>query len=333
MAQTTKQRTLQYRRARFQNSAATLLEPLLAAAIKKFPDASKREEALVPNGPTVRVASGAGPKQGMTVGRLIQYTKGLRQPLCEFDDKAGDYTLSTAVATAGQEKRRREFVESIVYFAVQGRHVMFVGGTPAASKSLESHLNWLLEQSGGIVAGKDFVSLDDQAGKEAVNKLKLLKPHAVHIGQALEFEAQQKKTGGGESGEKTSIKVLPAGTVSDVMKEFFGDWFGTQALELPSDHHERVEMTLTLKYVSHTKSDAGFELMQRIASAARHFDEEDFAVDLYKGGRLKGKELRVSGPIQVNYLEESGLVVEPDLWLTMRHWLADQIGQKVISPL
>lgn len=322
MATQTKQRTLQYRRATYLNKAGDL-QTLMAAALKKLDDVKFREELLVEGGTSYRVISHPFKRQGMLTGLFLQYTQGQRQSLLARDAATKDYALST-MAAPNENGQLKEFVESILYFAVKNNHVMLVGSVALGAKAFENHLSWLLNISDQLKNDENGVFLSNQPNKDAVAKLTKFPIKSIELGSRLNFESKPL--------EKSNIvktnEIEPMGPAAQALNAFLGKWFGGQKLT-EALKEENVKVTVTVKYVSHTKSEEGFELMEQLAVAGRHFDEDDCVIKLVGGGTVKGKELKISAPITVNINEEE-LIVEADLWAEMSSWLTTKIKDGLI---
>jgi hypothetical protein len=335
MATTERQRTLHYKHAvLLQQGDLNLQERVKRAIAHLGSDAEDREQVLVEGGDTRRVLSGIGPSGGALVGRLMQYTKGQRQQFMEKTD-AGDYVLDAMPPPAGKgasAKARREFVESILYLGINKNHVCFVGSNALGSRHLEDHLNWLLHSTGNIDTG-DHLLLVDQQSPEAMEKIGKHSVDRIEIGADLDFDPVQstptKRKSSRQAGAPGFKLIQPTGDVAAALQALLGDWFGDAPLKLALKRNERIEFKLLLKYVSKTKTDEGFALMERLAVAGRHFDINDTKVRLHKAGTLTGAELKLEAPITVKILE-SGLVEEPSLWEKMNAWLRNAIAKGAV---
>lgn len=323
MAQEVRQRTLQYKRATFLKAGNFNLESMLVAAVSKLDDVNKREEKLSEGAAAYRVVSSAKKRHGMMTGRMLQYTPGQRQSLLERDDANKDYALSGALPPRGRDNKQREFVESILYFAVKDNHIMIIGSSVLNPRSFENHINWLLSKAGQLKEDENSLLLADQPTKDAERKLAKYPIKSIEFGSRLRF-------GRPETDEPTSktAKIEPVGEAAEALSAYLGKWFGGKRLQ-EALNDENLKVTLTVKYVSHAKSEKGFEVMEQLAIAGRHFDEDDCVVRLAGGGKVKGKELKISTPIDVK-VDDEGLAVEADLWPDMSSWLQGRIREGLV---
>lgn len=329
---TERQRTMHYKRATLLSGSPINLQVLLSAAIAQAADVERREEPVGDGGVTTRVLAGVGASSGMLTARFMQFTAGQKQHFLEKDPETGDYKLDTTTVPPGGDERRREFVESLTFLAVSASHVMFVATLHLGSKALEDHLNWLLKQQ-GLIGSDDYVVLVDQQSSDATHRLERHPVDEVEIGAELDFEVlhevpTQRKTKTRDSvpGTKT---IRPVGPVSDMLASLVGDWFGDVPLTQALGKDERIKATVRLRYSNRRKSEQGFELMQKLAVAGRHFDIDETKVHLHRGGTLRGADLKVQTALTVRVLD-SGLTDEFDLWGKMHAWLRQAVASQIV---
>lgn len=322
-------RVMHYKRAKLLSGAPLDLQSLIAQAIKESQTVEAREE-----GDAIRrVLSGLGNTNGMLTAKFMQFTVGQKAHFLEKDAATGDYKLdTTAVPDSDDGNAKREFVESLTFLAVSASHVMYVAALHLGSKALEEHLNWLLKKFSKI-ASEDYVILADQQSSSAEQRLSKHPVDSVTIGAELDFEVvelvkTQRKTKDRETvpGYKS---VRPIGPVADMLSSLIGDWFGDVPLTKALGKDERIKATLKLNYSNRRKSDEGFEMMQKLAVAGRHFDLHETRVHLHKGGTLKGTDLKVQTNLTVGVLE-SGMIDEFDLWGKVHTWLRHAIATSIL---
>lgn len=323
----TRRRTLQYKVAKFLSGNGNL-ETKLRAAIAKLNTVQQREEPLTAENSSFRVLSGVMSRHGIECGRMLLYTPGQRQSMLESDDASKDYVVSTTAPPKGSGKAKREFVESMLFFGVKDNHVMVLASTSLSTKSLETHINWLLDKAGQIKAGEEALLLADQPTQAARDAIKGKSIKSLTIGSNLSFGIQPSPSGPRE--QSLTESLAPTGPAAEALSAYLGDWFGGQKLK-DALKQANIRVKLTVSYVSHNKDSAGFEVMEELAVAGRHFDEEDAVIHLHGGGRIKGHDLRVSQSLDVQ-ISQDGLVVEADLWAALGGWLRSAISEgKVLA--
>lgn len=321
-------RSMHYKRAKLLSGAPLDLQALVSEAIRDSQNVEAREEG---DGMR-RVLSGIGNTNGMLTAKFMQFTVGQKAHFLEKDSATGDYKLDTTAVPDSDGSARREFVESLTFLALSSSHVMFVAALHLGSKALEDHLNWLLKKFSKI-AVSDFIILADQQSASAEQRLARHPVDSVTIGAELDFEVvelvkTQRKTKDRETvpGYKS---VRPVGPVADMLGSLIGDWFGDVPLTKALGKDERIKATLKLNYSNRRKSDEGFEMMQKLAVAGRHFDVDETLVHLHKGGTLKGTDLKVQTTLTVSVLE-SGMIDEFDLWGKVHSWLRHAIATSIV---
>ncbi len=321
-------RSMHYKRAKLLSGAPLDLQTLVAEAIRDSQTVDAREE-----GDAVRrVLSGIGNTNGMLTAKFMQFTIGQKAHFLEKDSATGDYKLDTTAVPDNDGTARREFVESLTFLAISSSHVMFVAALHLGSKALEEHLNWLLKKFSKIETS-DFIILADQQSASAEQRLARHPVDSVTIGAELDFEVvelvkTQRKTKDRETvpGYKS---VRPVGPVADMLGSLIGDWFGDVPLTKALGKDERIKATLKLNYSNRRKSEEGFEMMQKLAVAGRHFDADETRVHLHKGGTLRGSDLKVQTSLQVSVLD-SGMIDEFDLWGKVHSWLRHAIATSIV---
>lgn len=329
-----KQRTLHYRHAVLFQGGALNLQALMSQALETLKDVESREQTLVTGGSTKRVLSGIGATKGILTAKLMQYTAGQKTQFLEKDDATGDYKLDAISPPADKGKKvRREFVESLLYLAVFEDHVAYIGSQILSSKALEDHINWLLRTTGKL-ASEDIVILRDQQSQKALSDIAKHPVSKVEIGGDLNFEHVEevppvRKTKTAERVEGYKL-IKPKGDSAEALRALLGDWFGDAPLKAALKREEVIEFKLQLVYKNRKKTKEGFELMERLAVAGRHFDADDCRVHLHKGGFLKGDDLKLQAPLRVE-VADSGLIAEPDVWERIHTWLRNAIGKNVIG--
>lgn len=327
-----RQRTLHYKRAQLLSGADVDLQDLLNKAIAASLDVEGREQTLTEGGSTRRVLSGVGATNGMFTARFMQFTNGQKQHYFEKDAKTGDYRLDVTAVPGASEKLRREFVESLTFLAVSKAHVMFVAALHLGSRALEDHINWLLRHH-GIIATDEFVLLADLQSQEAEEKLAKHPVDKIVIGGDLDFEVVESVPTQRKTKSRDTVpgykKVRPIGAIADSLGPLFGDWLGDVPLSQALGRNERIAVKLELSYSNRKKTEEGFEMMQKLAVAGRHFDIGQTKIWLHGGGYLLDKDLKVQAPIQVRVFE-SGLIDEHDLWVRINSWLRHAVARGVV---
>ncbi|WP_313171413.1 hypothetical protein [Stenotrophomonas sp.] len=321
-------RAMHYKRAKLLSGAPLDLQSIVADAIRDSQNVDAREEGEAVR----RVLSGIGNTNGMLTAKFMQFTVGQKAHFLERDSATGDYKLDTIAVPEEDGAARREFVESLTFLALSASHVMFVSALHLGSKALEEHLNWLLKKYSKIAAD-DYVILADQQSANAEQRLARHPVDSVTIGAELDFEVVEMVKTQRRTKDRETVpgykSVRPVGPVADMLSSLIGDWFGDVPLTKALGKDERIKATLKLNYSNRRKSDEGFEMMQKLAVAGRHFDLDETRVHLHKGGTLRGTDLKVQTSLTVSVLE-SGMIDEFDLWGKVHSWLRHAIATSIV---
>ncbi|NJB93177.1 hypothetical protein [Xanthomonas arboricola] len=323
--------TMQYKRADFTHPKTADLQSLVAAAVSKLGSVHNREQVNSLDS-TTTVLSGVHTSNSMLVGKLMLYTPGQHQKYLELDPVSGDYKLGSVPVASGAVGPR-EFVESILYFAVFGNHVMFLGSTSLRSSHLEKHLNWLLREAQVVVAG-NYLFLADQQSESAANRVARAHVKSIEIGGEVEFKEVERvdtlrKTKNRET--TPGYKFLsPTGPLADAVTQIFGPIFADASLKAPLKQKTHVGFKMVLDYRNRKKTKEGLELMDSLAIAGRHFDENTCVVNLEGGGKLKGQDIKVSKPMSFR-AHPDGRFIEPQVWIELNEWLVGAIEGKVVG--
>lgn len=333
MAAGKKPRVVHYKSAVLFQGGQLDLQDLVQEAVDALKDVEQREQTLVEGGSTRRVLSNVGKTNGMFTAKLMQYTAGQKQQLLEKDAATGDYKLDAIAPPDSKAKAKREFVESIQYLGIFGNHVMFIGSQVLGSSALEEHLNWLLRTRGKLAEGDGLV-LKDQISAQATEDISKHHVDKVEIGGDLDFETVETVPNKRKTKTRDRIPgyklIKPIGDGALALAQLLGDQFADAPLKAALNKNERISYKVELVYRSRNKSDAGFELMEKLAVAGRHFDIDDTKIHLHGGGMLKGEDLRVQKSLTLTVLD-NGLLEEPDVWQKIYTWLQDALQKKVVQ--
>lgn len=328
-----KKRTLLYKRADYIVPGAVKLQELLTKAISQTGGDEKREQVNELEG-TRLVLTGVNTTNSMLVGKLMLYTPGQATKYLELDKVTGNYKLD-ALEMPGRTGagETREFVESLLYVSVFEDHVLFIGSHALRSIHLERHLNWLLHTSGQLPTD-NYVVLADQRSESAMNKLKKHPVKSIVIAGDIDFDVVEqvptkRRTATSETVPGHRI-LKPIGAMADAVTSMLGPVFGNASLKTSFKQNETIGLKVELQYRNRNKTREGYELMDALAVAGRHFGEGECTVKLEGGGTLKGEDIRVSDQISVSVLGD-GRLEEPGVWQGMHAWLRNSIGRGTVQ--
>ncbi|WP_273861960.1 hypothetical protein [Pseudomonas sp. LA5] len=296
---------------------------------------------------------------GMNFGQLVYLEKGRKQPFITVDDDAEFYSidslssddipdtevLSPDIQDPGVDsttvKKRREFVESILYFGVLDNHLVLMQSAALQSRHLEAHLTWLLTSCTSSLQTGVLLSLSDKPAESVFEKLKKAPAKSIHVGAPLTTEpaidpshpnAQGARLGGkGQPVEEvhaSKVRFEPTGVAAAIIKAVAPGLLDRLNLEESLDE-ANIHLALEITYNRKT-TKTGQEVIDSIATSLRHSPASDVVINLQGGGKIYGDELKLSGNISVDFLP-SGLINESTLYHEMHRWLSSKIESSEID--
>lgn len=339
MKSETRNKTIQYKRAVITNNRLTL-QNLLNTALKldnKASKANQRRETINPDDYSCRFINHFKSYNGMLFGQLVFLEPGRSQVLITLDDEAEYYKIDSITPDSidkpeGDEeinKKHREFIDSMLYFGVLDNHVVIMQSASLRSRELEAHLAWLLGTLTELIDKNSALILQDKPTEETIKKIEQSPVKSVHLGTPVESRSEQgdsvnteTRVSQQEQGFAKKVKWIPCGMGADIIQAALGtEWF--EKLDLNSSLDEaNLQVTLEISYLRKTTSN-GQRMLDSIATSLRHTEEADVRVDLYKGGTLKGGDLKLSGTVSVKTI--NGLVDENDLYHQMHSWIVTKV--------
>ncbi len=267
--------------------------------------------------------------KGFVFGSLILYTPGTDPLFLVDDEQASNITLEKMTAPKTRDGKRREFLESVMYFGVIQNHMIMIQSQALKSSHLETYLQWLLHGA-SVMAGDNTLHLVDTPSKtvrEKINKGKGVK--TIKIGGEV-LPRTTMPSAALQVADKPSTK-----SVSVVAKNKDLEWGPLAAIKSllePSEAAKidfdqltgsNIELTLTLKY-NRTTTDDGHKLMDTLGAAFRNTEEVETEIELIDGGSIKGSELKLNGTIKVSSYD--GQLSESEVYEGMRQWLLSKVS-------
>lgn len=348
MFKESRQKVIHYKKAVIPNCKTTLQE-ILSAIISENGTASKvasRREQINPSDSDsgYRLINRNSSYQSILFGQLILFEQGKSQALMTISDDVSFYDINAITSnqiklasddniTEKEKKRiKREFVDSILYFGVLRDHVMIVQSSALRAKDIENHLNWLIHSFGTVFTGDNFLVLQDKPTEDTIKKMMDAPVKKINLGSIpVKSQSPDGNTIISSRPEPSSttalqkvkkIKFMPTGKGGDIIKAAFGErWFDNLKLEDSLDE-ANLQVNLEITYFRKTTKD-GQRVLDTLATSLRNVDDDDITINLQGGGEIKGKEMRLSGKVNIQY--NNGLIDENDLYLQMHKWLVSKL--------
>lgn len=266
--------------------------------------------------------------KGFLFGVFMAYTPGTDPLFLVDDEQASNITVEKMKAPKTNDGKRREVLESVMYFGVIENHLVLVQSQALKAPQLESYLRWLLHDAGAL-AGDNTVQLIDKPSKAVRDKMhKARGVRAIKLGSEV-MPASVMPVAAGKD------KASPTKSVSVTASQSIGGSGPLAALKSLLDPVEaakinfdqlagsNIELTVTLRY-NRTTTDDGQKLMDTLGSAFRHTDGVETELELIGGGSIKGSELKLDGTIRVSSYD--GQLSASEVFEEMRQWLLGKVS-------
>ncbi|WP_395026145.1 hypothetical protein [Comamonas odontotermitis] len=273
---------------------------------------------------------------GVSFGTLMTYTPGT-DPLFLVDDvKAQDVLLEKLPAPSTDDGKRREFLESILFFVAYKNHVALIQSQALKAVQLESYLLWMLHASKAL-AGDTVLRLIDTPPKavrkkmEAGGGVKRITLGGEVVAPPLTTPTVTMPPGRVATGSQMVVSSAPVSQTSSVDLDEGGMVAALKKLLKPADiakipfedlADSNIEMFVTLRYNRKT-TEAGQKLMDSLGVALRHADDVETELTLKEGGSIKGGELRLTGTLSLQSYD--GQLSHSEVFQELQKWLLARI--------
>lgn len=315
MANQTKPKTLHYRRAQFLTPTRTL-EELLSAAIKVNSLVANRVQTVTTAG-DCRLINHTTNHRGLLCGNLITFEHGTNKLFLTVDDSLTAFPVAQVAPPELPNKKRTEFLDSILYFGVKNNHVILMQSSGLKGKQLEQYLNWFLTAC-GVLASANRVELVDHPPRITMEQLVSRPVKRVNYVTAMAHETIAEPAANPKEVTKNKkLRLTPVGRAVDILKAAIGiQEFEKLKLDDALDGNLQVALEVTYQ---RTTTEEGQKVINDIARALRHVDGDDISVQVPGLGILKGDDLKLAK--QVAIACHNGNVDMAELFDEMHQWL------------
>lgn len=325
-----RQKNIIYKRAEF-TQPGLVLETLLQQAFDIHPKPAQRRQQMGTGevDSNVRHVIGASThEQSMLCGSFLSYEIGKDVTFVVEDEEADEFIIESQNPAPDLEEgdnRKREVLQSALYFGVYGEHVVLVQSPALKSREFEGHLKWLLSEHAGVLPVDAGISLSDEPTQTARQAIENLPVKSVEIGTPVTSE---EVVAGGHNGTSQNVRHKLSGKAVQALSAFLGQDVLAQ-LDLESTLDEsNLEVTLQLRYKRST-TESGHAALDHIARSMRHAEPEDTRVMTKSGAVIRGEQLKLTGQISVGTY--NGVVDTADLYTQMHSWLDDRIAEGAVG--
>ena len=261
---------------------------------------------------------------GMEFGNMVLYADGVNKQTLTIDKSADEVDVEQIAPPQTPDGRRREFLESILYYGIQDNHVVLLQSMALKSREFEEYINWLLKRA-NVISEENSVFLNNYAPRITKEKLDQATVKSVKIGTPLYStfeEIPNNKT------LTTKKRFRPIGEGLDILKLVAPNRLDDIYLEnLQDDSNLEVFVEVTYKRQTDTESQ---ELLNRLTQALRHVGDDDIKIELKGAGTIVGSELQIKSFKNIDAV--NGVVQPQSVFENMHSWLAANLEMGFIDP-
>ncbi|MEP4557254.1 MULTISPECIES: hypothetical protein [Cobetia] len=347
MAKTTKQKTIHYKSSFITGNLN--LQTLLEKAIGENGTAKKpvdRMQNIDEDEKSSIFINRYINQNGVSFGQLVYLESGKNQPYITIDNNQDFYSIEALSSekipdgeSADKEskedkiKRKREFLDSILYFCILDNHVTIIQSKALSSREFEAHLTWLFGSTcTSVFSTTTMLVLRDKPAESVFKKLEQSPAKSIQIGAPLTSITEDNTISStntfNQETHANKVKFTPTGKAASIIESLIPGFMSEIKLDdTLDDSNIHVALEITYKY----KTDkSGQKVIDSIATSMRHSPESDVKILLKGGGEIKGDELKLSGKINAKF-SDKGLIDESMLIHEMRSWLISKIGSKELE--
>lgn len=340
------QKSVVYKRASFHKEVAgKTLKSLLESALAAHTTVGKRRLNISESDNPVFHVVGTTKCEptGFVFGALMTYTPGTDPLFLIDDDQAADVMLEKMQAPATDDGKRREILESMMYFGVIKNHLVLMQSQALKSPQLETYLRWLLHDS-EVLEGSNTLHLVDTPSASVRKKMEQgqgvrtitvggeVLPHTVFKAPAPLGEAVADQSPRGSRSKTHELSV-----VASTSEEDYGVLAALKKLMTPSQAAKidfdklagsNIEMSVTLRYKRET-TEEGQSLMDTLGVALRNTEDVQTELKLVTGGSIRGSELKLNGTVRLTSYD--GQLSASEVYEELRQWLLSKVTSEELS--
>jgi hypothetical protein len=321
MTTETKTKTFQYRKARIHPNGECLSK-LLKLAIGQRRKARSRRQSLsiAENEREYLLVGDYRIEEKFFFGVLMLYNPGTNPTFLVDDEDAEMLTVQQFVVPETDDGKRRELVESMLFFGVCENHVVVMQSQALRAQQLEMHLEWLLRDA-KLIPQDHKVLLASAIRADTAERIKREGVKSLRLdGEITSVEGE-----GGRTQLHTS--AVAAGRADRRIMSVLRDLMKPdQAAQLPFDTDvtgSNLTYSLTLTYDRKT-NEQGHRTLDRLSIGLRNIEGVETAIRLTSGDELKGDDLNVRGRVSVQC--QGGVPIPFHVYERMRAWLIEKMS-------
>lgn len=304
------------------------LQDMLEDALNKLTPVRLRFEHLTEDSPDEtwrRFVNTHRAAMGMQFGNLVLYASEQNRAIIAIDDNADELDIEQIAPPKSNDGRRREFLESILYYGIKQNHVVLLQSMSLRARELELHLNWLLREA-NLIDKDNAVFINNFAPQVTHEKLEQSEVKSVQIGAPL-VDYFEEVTEPLAEAKSVTKRFRPFGEGIEILKPLLGNRIVDLSWdELDASSNLEVFVEITYK----RQTDPGSQkLLNRLTTALRHVGDDDVRIELKDGGVIIGSDLQIKS--FKNIEAYNGLLNPQDVFQKMSDWLLESLERGIID--
>ena len=298
-----------YRKAQIKETELTLQEMLEKAM--SLVNIRERRESINMDEPIFRLINHHRSYRGMFIAQIVLIDPGASQPVVIYDDEGKEEYSITAINPSelnSQEfrKKKRDFVNSMLYFGVKGNNVVVMPSQALNIRALECHLEWLLAERCNLVTEKSAFALLKEFSKEVSKLIESYPVKSIEIGTPISFNNKPVK-------EDIYVDDLGISVLRSILGPVFHDMVPEDVLD------SNLQAKVVISYKRKT-NETGRKVLNYLGNNFRNFDDSDVKVKLQEIGDLSHDKLNLHKVIKLTK-NERGLYDSTEIASQMINWL------------
>lgn len=268
-----------------------------------------------------RLVNRTANREGCFCFEFLQFEAGKDQLLLTKGKKQKHYPIASEPVPPAPNGLPREIVESALFGAVYKNHLALVQTSALKSDALETYLLWLLNDRFLYIPEGGTLGLLDEPTAEAKRAVRKDPIKKITFGEGLTFRHA------GNSGQKRDDAVelsehwtgLPMRVLEAVLGEKeLNNFLSAKKILDP----ENIKVKVEVSYVRKT-DDNGTAVLNALAQAGRHADENQCSIILKGGSEIHGKDLKLKGEIRVE--SQNNIPFAESMFNEISNWLISQV--------
>lgn len=335
---------LHYRRAKCaENTEGRTLQQLLTKALGEYPLVKDRYQFVKADDGApddadleqVRVfINHSATRFDILFGEVVRYSDGTFKSMVKVDDDASHLSIEQVAPPIADDGKRREFLDSLMYFAVFDDHVVVIQSSLLQIRDCEKHINWFLHKEN--VGHKGFFALTKEIPKQHRKQIEKADTKSLKVGTPLidtidnkpviDIQKAKGKADTKEFLQAKNVRFSGKGLdfIKDLIPEDIRNKFKIDDEAILLDALDGSDLVVSIEISYKRKArERSQDIINSFSTALRHMNPEDVEIDFNNVGKLKGHQLSIQKKLNLRYV--NGVLDMEDLHLKLRNWIKDQI--------